>query len=50
MEDMYDDINQHPNGAMKFIDNLLKESNLSLEYFDIFFADKIQPDMHERKK
>ena len=47
MEAMHDDINKKQNGSMNFIDNLLKESDLSLEYFDIFFADKIQPDMYE---
>jgi len=47
MEAMHDDINKKQNGSMNFIDNLLKESHLSLEYFDIFFADKIQPDMYE---
>ena len=47
MEGKHDDINQQQNKVMKFIDNLLKESNLSLEYFDIFFADKIHSDKYE---
>ena len=47
MEGKHDEINQQQNKSMTFIDNLLNESNLRVEYFDIFFADKIQPDMYE---
>ena len=34
----------------EFINNLLKDSKLTIEYFDIYYAEKIHPEMFETLK
>jgi hypothetical protein len=40
-------MNHTKDSTIKFITNLLDESKLSVEYFEINYADKIQPDIYE---